>query len=295
MPTEFVVATSPVSSPLLDLLPEVVVVTLEAGSRDARACMLIQIIDYVTGEAVVLVHWRYDQLVAGFDVALVAVERRVRAHQLVSVGDRRVVEAGAFPAGVGVTIQTRGGNATAAVSALEVTVMTGDAVILVGREVDQVQIRWNMAAGAEYLGMGSQQLVPVGDRDVIERRVGPRQGVMASLAVRWEVRRRVVGHLGREVLLLMAREAVDVQRGEGTSQIRGVAGLTRYLKVGACQGKIRLHMYHHTGHIGERDRVVAAYAVVGEVAQVDVHVAATALQLGDLRLIESQVEMAAAA
>ena len=100
---------------------------------------------------------------------------------------------------------------------------------------------------------------------------------------------------GRHVLPLVTGKAVDVEAGECASQVGGVARFARYLHVGARQRKVGLHVQPDTGDIGKRVGVVTAYAVIREVSQVNVHVARAAAELGDLRLIEAQLEVTAGA
>ena len=70
---------------------------------------------------------------------------------------------------------------------------------------------------------------------------------------------------GRQVLPFVTGEAVDVEAGECASHVGGVASFARYLKVGARQRKVGLHVQPDTGDVVKRESVVAANADIREV------------------------------
>ncbi len=202
-----------------------------------------------------------------------------------------MVERRANPGIDGVTAHAVGGEASAVLGVI-VRLMAADAVILFRSWEDGFETGHNVTTLTRRNRMCTNEIESTGHDHVVElRATTPGQRVVAVLAFRTEFEFNVVGRLRGAVILFVAREAVGVERGKRSSAIIRVARLAGNLDMRAAQGKRGSSVHRDASDVTEGDGVVAHGTRFGHVALVHVNVAAGAIRIRDLGLVETGAEV----
>jgi hypothetical protein len=155
--------------------------------------MVSVVVRLVARDAVILVRGAELESVARLDVAARTRERGMRSNEVEAGTDGSVAEVGPIPCLLGVTVEACGWEAILSVLAVVVSLVTREAVVLIGRSEDEVAAGRNVTTGAAHSVVCSDQEVAVRYADVIEDgAAGPSQRFMTLLTVGGESRRDVV-------------------------------------------------------------------------------------------------------
>ncbi|MDH3367338.1 MAG: hypothetical protein OEO17_05805 [Gemmatimonadota bacterium] len=272
--------------------PRVDSVTADAVGGETSAVLGVMI-TLMASETVVLIVGAKNRLESGHHMATSAGRHLVCAEQLESARRRHVVECGGGPDVDGVAAHTVG-RESATVLGVIIGLMAADTVTLCRSWEEGFEAGHDVTTLATRNRMCTNELETTGHGDVVEPLAPtPRQRVVAVLAFCTEVAFNVVDRLGGVVILFVAREAIGVEGGKCSSAIIYVARFTGNLDMSAAQRKRGLSVHQDASDVTEVEGVVALGTRFGLVALVHVNVAAGAIRVRGLWLVEASAEVTA--